>query len=161
MQCDLNKLHSKMSRVHMSPTGPVNLTLKILLFCYTLSKWIGAFLMTTWINISKVHLLQYKSSKFLQNCSTDCKKKGCVTCMKYSSSRQSTHGSATSVGLTSLEMSQHFIKTIFSCKMLSTNIRKRPELLITIKKIGIKHTHTFDMLLIREVKVVHFLSKRI
>lgn len=37
-----------------------------------------------------------------------------VTCMKYSSSRQSTQGSATSVGLTSLEMSQHLIKTIFS-----------------------------------------------
>lgn len=39
-----------------------------------------------------------------------------VTCMKYSSRRQSTHGSATSVGLTSLEISQHLIKTIFSWK---------------------------------------------
>lgn len=38
------------------------------------------------------------------------------TWIKYSSSKQSTHGSATSVGLTSFEMSQHLIKTIFSCK---------------------------------------------
>lgn len=34
--------------------------------------------------------------------------------MKYSSSKQSTQGSATSIGRTSLEMSQHFIKIIFS-----------------------------------------------
>lgn len=36
--------------------------------------------------------------------------------MKYSSNRQSTQGSATSIGRTSLEMSQHFIKIIFSWK---------------------------------------------
>ena len=34
--------------------------------------------------------------------------------MKYSSSRQSTQGSATSMGRTSLEISQHLIRTIFS-----------------------------------------------
>lgn len=39
-----------------------------------------------------------------------------LTCMKYSSNKQSTHGSATSVGRTSLEMSQHLIRIIFSCK---------------------------------------------
>lgn len=39
-----------------------------------------------------------------------------LTCMKYSSNRQSTQGSATSIGRTSLEMSQHFIKIIFSWK---------------------------------------------
>lgn len=52
---------------------------------------------------------------------------GCVyntlTCIKYSSNKQSTHGSATSIGRTSLEMSQHFIKIIFSCK----------------KKLGVRH----------------------
>ncbi len=37
------------------------------------------------------------------------------TCMKYSSSKQSTHGSATSIGRTSLEISQHLISTILSC----------------------------------------------
>ena len=39
-----------------------------------------------------------------------------LTCMKYSSNKQSTQGSATSIGRTSFEMSQHFIKIIFSCK---------------------------------------------
>ena len=39
-----------------------------------------------------------------------------LTCMKYSSSKQSTQGSATSVGRTSLEISQHFIRIIFSWK---------------------------------------------
>lgn len=39
-----------------------------------------------------------------------------LTCMKYSSSRQSTQGSATSMGRTSLEMSQHLIRIIFSYK---------------------------------------------
>jgi len=37
-----------------------------------------------------------------------------ITWLKYSSSRQSTHGSETSNGRTSFEMSQHFIRTIFS-----------------------------------------------
>lgn len=37
-----------------------------------------------------------------------------LTCMKYSSSKQSTHGSATSMGRTSLEISQHFMRIIFS-----------------------------------------------
>lgn len=37
-----------------------------------------------------------------------------LTCIKYSSSKQSTHGSATSMGRTSLEMSQHFMRIIFS-----------------------------------------------
>lgn len=50
-----------------------------------------------------------------------------VTCMKYSSSRQSTQGSATSVGLTSLEISQHLIKTIFSCT------QKRKHMMLTRK----------------------------
>lgn len=36
------------------------------------------------------------------------------TCMKYSSNKQSTQGSATSIGRTSLEMSQHLIRIIFS-----------------------------------------------
>jgi len=39
------------------------------------------------------------------------------TWLKYSSSRQSTHGSETSNGRTSLEISQHFIRTIFSWNM--------------------------------------------
>ena len=38
------------------------------------------------------------------------------TWLKYSSSRQSSHGSATSSGRSSLEISQHFTRTIFSCK---------------------------------------------
>lgn len=41
-----------------------------------------------------------------------------LTCIKYSSSKQSTQGSATSIGRTSLEMSQHFISTIFSWKRI-------------------------------------------
>ena len=40
--------------------------------------------------------------------------KGYSTCIKYSSRRQSAHGSHTSVGRTSFEMSQHLIKIIFS-----------------------------------------------
>ncbi len=36
-----------------------------------------------------------------------------ITWLKYSSSRQSTQGSETSMGRTSLEMSQHLIRTIF------------------------------------------------
>ena len=35
-------------------------------------------------------------------------------CIKYSSRRQSTHGSETAMGRTSLEMSQHLIRSIFS-----------------------------------------------
>lgn len=41
--------------------------------------------------------------------------------MKYSSSRQSTHGSATSMGRTSLEMSQHLMSTIFSCRNMAAD----------------------------------------
>lgn len=41
-----------------------------------------------------------------------------LTCIKYSSSKQSTQGSATSIGRTSLEISQHFISTIFSWKRI-------------------------------------------
>jgi len=42
------------------------------------------------------------------------------TWLKYSSSRQSSHGSATSIGRSSLEMSQHFTNTIFSCNQRRT-----------------------------------------
>lgn len=41
-----------------------------------------------------------------------------LTCIKYSSSKQSTQGSATSIGRTSLEISQHFISIIFSWKRI-------------------------------------------
>ena len=37
-------------------------------------------------------------------------------CWKYSSRRQSSHGSATSAGRTSLLMSQHLISITFSCE---------------------------------------------
>ena len=44
------------------------------------------------------------------------------TWLKYSSSRQSTHGSDTSNGRTSFEMSQHLINTIFNCKTYATSL---------------------------------------
>lgn len=48
----------------------------------------------------------------------DCCAQNTLTCIKYSSNKQSTQGSATFIGRTSLEMSQHFIKIIFSWKKM-------------------------------------------
>lgn len=79
--------------------------------------------------------------------------------MKYSSRRQSSHGSATSVGLTSLEMSQHLIKTIFSWKDTKLNIQYKANKYLEsyFNHNSKKHMYAFNMLLICKVKVVHFL----